>query len=100
MSESIYPNPTNLTRFYEFTDYANTVTQDAFGWGILFAAFLIAFLTLKASFSTAKSLATAGYITTILSIFFFILGLVGFYVMLIMILLTVVGSIMLWWEGR
>ena len=65
----VYPNPQNLTGMLGMMQYANEITENTWGIGILSAIFLIILLV---SYRSEKrhSFASASYITAILAVFF------------------------------
>jgi hypothetical protein len=95
---SVYPDPDNITRFYQLFQYANTVSGNAFGWLIAMAIFVIMFMSFKAYFSTARSLATAGFISTILAILLFTLSILSLKYIFIFCAITALGFVMIWFE--
>ena len=71
-----YPNPTNLTDIGSLLGYANTVTGNFFGVGIVVALYMIVFLNVKLRGErTPDSFVLAGYISLIPAMILFFMGL-------------------------
>ena len=71
-----YPNPTNLTDIGSLLTYANTVTGNFFGVGIVVALYMIVFLNVKLRGErTPDSFVLAGYISLIPAMILFFMGL-------------------------
>lgn len=88
-----YPNPSeqNITTLFDLVKYANNVTNNYLGIGIVILTFIISFISMKV-WPTAKAFAASMFITAILTVFLRILGLVGDWIMII-VLLGLCGSI-------
>lgn len=84
-------NQTDLPGMFK---YANSVSGDAFGVGIALSLYFIIFFYLKSrAESTPESMAVAGFITTIVSVFLRLLGLVSNKALFICIVMTVIPVI-------
>jgi hypothetical protein len=69
--------PENVTSIQEMFVYANTVSGDFFGVGVLIALYIIVFGYLRSKNSeTSSCFVVAGFITSFAAIFFFLLGLI------------------------
>jgi len=72
----IFPPPENLTYVPEVLSYANQVTNGAIGFVFLLIAAFGTFM-LTSSYSTKGSIVAAGFITSIVAFFLFIMGLIS-----------------------
>jgi len=90
--------PANVSSFWDWAVYANTVTDNWFGTGLSLMIFIIAFSALSVKYPTKQSLATSGYISVILSVMLKVMGLIGNEIILFYILITAVATFMLWRE--
>jgi len=54
--------------------YANQVTGDLFGWLVIFAIFITAFLLLSSIYPPTESFASASFMSTMLAVLFWIIG--------------------------
>ena len=96
-----YAEPTNLTTMYTMMEYANTVTEGWYTIMIPIALFSIIFLNLKLrQYYTPDCIMAAGFITTIVSIFFRIIGFLETYQLFWIIAITVVASIWAIWSKK
>lgn len=68
-----YNMPDNLTRFYEYPQYVNTITDGFFGILLLLVIFVIIFIATK-NFKTSVAFALASFAAAFFSILFFIAG--------------------------
>lgn len=74
------PNFTNS--WSDSLTYANTVTGNLFGISTLIMVFLITYIPLNRKYDFTVCLTTASFITTIVSYFILILGLIGSHIIL------------------
>lgn len=73
-----YAEPVNMTGIVDIFEYANSVSSNTFGVGIIIALYLIIFISLKLKGEqTSNCFIVAGFITVIPSIFFLLLGLIN-----------------------
>lgn len=94
-----FPEPTNITTFVGFFEYSNTVTNGLTGIGILIAFFIVSVVSMKV-FQTERAVLASLFLTTLVSIFFSILGLVGNKVMIVCIILTGLSLLHLKYAGE
>lgn len=94
-----YPEPTNITDFTGFFEYANTVTNNGACIGILIAFFIVSFIAMKV-FQTERAVLASMFLTTLVSIFFTVLGLVSSKVMVVCIILTGFALLHLKYSGE
>lgn len=65
-----YPEPTNTTGLQGLMKYANTVTDGAYGYGILLTTWIALFLFLiSKDFDAADSAVSVSFLVTIMAIF-------------------------------
>ena len=94
-----YPLPTNesyvnVTGMYSFFQYVQEVSDGWFFLMILFALWIIIFISLK-YYSNAKAFATSSFICMIMSIMMAVLGLISNTWMYLCILLVAVAAVWL-----
>ena len=80
----------NFTDFTSWGTYSNSLTDGAFGPGILMAWWLIIFLALR-QYPPEKGFMTASFLTSLLSILFYVMGWVTGTVAMMPVLLTAIG---------
>ena len=71
-----YSNGSSVEGVGSFMQYVGQTSNGAAGLGILVGAFLLSFLAVM-SFGIAKALATASFITLMISIYLFRLGMIN-----------------------
>jgi len=91
-----FSTPGNVTTLQGIFQYANNVTGNAFGVSILMMIFCVAFITQKQASAdqrgtNARIFLSSMFITMLCSVFLFIQGLVGDYVMYVCIAGTALG---------
>ena len=89
-----FPLPYNVTNFQELMVYNNTITHDLFGVGILFTIFSIAFITML-PFGNKQSFVASVWLTSVISVFMWILQLVNPEIMVALAVITALGTIFL-----
>lgn len=94
-----YPLPTNesyanVTGMYSFFEYVQKVSDGWFFVMILFAIFIIMFISLK-NYSNPKAFASASFVCMILSIMMGVLGLISSTWMYLCIILVAVSIVWL-----
>jgi len=82
-----YDMPDNLTRWYEILEWTHIVTGYWFGNVIVFAIFMIAFISM-ANHGTKNSFAAACFITSIIAVLFKVLGIINEWVLFVFLFLT------------
>lgn len=63
-----YPLPTNITGLANMGEYANSLTNNFWGTGILLAGLTIMFMVLSQKYSTRTSVGTTGVLAAVLAI--------------------------------
>lgn len=92
-----YPNPTNLTDIGTLLTYANTVTDNYFGVGLIVALYMIVFLNIKLRGErTQDSLVLASWISFIPSMILFFMGLINSGQLVIVICLFLISFAWSW----
>ncbi len=76
----------------------NVATDNVFGIGLIFAILMVFFLAIKTGYTIKKSVATAMFISTILSIFLFAMGMLALYVVTTLLILTAVSGLLMYLE--
>ncbi|MBU1449276.1 hypothetical protein KKF45_05520 [Patescibacteria group bacterium] len=89
-----YAMPSNLTNVHGLAGYVNSVTDGMFFTMILFAFYVILFMSLK-SYNTERAWAASSFITMVIAIFFGTMTLVPSWVVLLSILLAAISLITL-----
>ena len=86
----------NLTEggFFKAFQYANTITYDVFGLGILFGFFLTLFISFR-GYGTNKAFAAASFMTTLLAIIMRAGELVGDSVTMIFIIMSFISVLVM-----
>lgn len=91
---SHYPMPENMTDLVEIFQYADEVTGNYFGAGIIFTLYVIIVLYMHFRGNDIEDcFIVASYITGVTSVFFFIMGLISTSQMFLVIALCVVAAI-------
>ena len=94
-----YATANGTTDFTEAMQYANTATGDIFGIAVLASIFLIVFVGGSGRGNDDLSLAGAAFLTTILSILMAAFDVVGDWVAVAMIFITVAAVVILYRGG-
>jgi len=89
-----FPDPSTVTGFNNLLPYINTVMDNAFGMVFLFALYTIFFLSLK-EYPTNQALASASFITFPFAVFFYAIGLINIYFVVLFVILTIVFYVMI-----
>ena len=73
-----YASPENMTGIYDMFEYANDVSENIFGAGLLISLYLVIFLWLKGrGDETADCAAVSGFITSIAAVLLFLWEMIG-----------------------
>ena len=72
----------NQTRPEDLFVYVNTITDGHFGWVILLCIFVAAFFSLH-NLGNARSFAASSFLSSILALLFYILGIINTFTLLI-----------------
>ena len=83
----------NITGFLDFVIYENNILDGLLGWGLLILIWVVIFSVLKI-YSSEQAFIAASFITMIVSILFYISGLIGIAPVIVAILLVGIGAIM------
>jgi len=77
--DPLYPSPSNITTITDLFVYVNSdLTNGVIGWGLMLIMFSITFINLKMNgFETIVSLRAGAFVTALVGILGFVLGLVG-----------------------
>ena len=86
----MYLEPSNITNIGGILPYLNTVMDNIFGSALLVVLFFIFWLSLK-EYRTDRAFAAATFTAMPIAIFFFIMGIINTYILIIFIILTIVG---------
>jgi len=90
----VYAQPLNISGIDGMFSYANSVTNNYFGMGIVISLFIIIFFHLKArDGDTSESIVASGYITSIFAVLCFFLNIISGKIMLIIIAFTAIGTL-------
>ena len=97
--------PTNITNFYQLFGYADYVTEGYFGLGLLVIIFVVLFIAMRSASNeyytnNAKIFAACSFFTTVISVFFFIIGICDSTTMTICIVITAVSVLSNALSGR
>ena len=90
---SNYTMPTNVTNWPDLLGFANMTVNYWFGNTILIMIFVIAF-TYFSNYPGPRAFTMAGFMTTLLGVFMFWMGLISSNVLIICLVITVGGLIM------
>lgn len=93
-----FPEP-NVTNYTGMLNYANEVTGFMFGNFLVFAIFIVAFISLR-NYPTGKAFAVSSYITFVLSMLLTILGLTAAYMPVFFFVFSLVGAAFIWKKER
>ena len=85
----------NFTRFYGMFQYANDITNDAYGWIIVLTLFVIMFVSLKARYDTKRAFGASSFMIALLTIMLRIIGVVTDKVAFITIIAAGIGIVYL-----
>lgn len=85
----------NVTGLLDLFTYANTATNYFFWQAMLAVVFLVAFISLRQKNSTERSFAASGFLTGLLGIFFYGIGLVQEMGLLILLAVAIGGFVLL-----
>jgi len=78
----VFPEPTNMTTFYEYVWYNNMITGGWFGNLLLISVFAVAFIIAKTrGYTSERAFMGGAWIVSITAIFFRIAGFVGDFAM-------------------
>lgn len=66
-----YPLPSNITGLWSFVTYVNLVTNNHFGWIMLFSISTVMFLSLMEVTTPRKALLSVSLLNSVLSALFF-----------------------------
>jgi len=89
-----HPSIANQTDFVDVMEYANVVSDNVYGFGILIALFVIILLHLKMNGDDFPScIAVSGFITSIAAVFLFLLGIVDSSHLFLCIFVAVIGIV-------
>lgn len=89
-----YAEPANMTGIIDMFTYANSVSDNIFGVGILISLYLIVFGYLNMKNTPAPDCAAvAGYFTAVVAIFVFLMGLVNSWHLFIAIIVCTLSVI-------
>ena len=86
--------PYNVTSFQDLLIYNNTVTNNMFGLSILVIVFFISFFTML-KFGSKVSFASSMWLTTVVSVFLWILQLVNPDIMVVLTVITALSTVFL-----
>jgi len=94
------PAPYNLSQIGNGTivnDFVvvNTATDGIFGTGLIIAILMVLFLAVKTGYTIKKASATALFISSILSIFLFTMGMLPLYVVTILLIMTAISGFLM-----
>ncbi len=83
-----YALPVNQTGIGSIFSYANSVTNNVFGIGFLISFYVIILLYLKGrATETADAFIVAGFLSSILGVMLFMMGVVGGYALFMVIMM-------------
>jgi uncharacterized membrane protein YfcA len=88
---TVYDLPDNVTRMTHVVQWANGVSDGLLGISLLFAIFMISFITTLQKNEMDSSFTYAIIITTVIGVLFRILGIVDNFVLFILFCLTGLG---------
>ena len=89
-----FPYPGNLSTLQDIMVYNNTITNDLFGVSILMMVFGISFITMQ-NFGNKPSLVASLWITSVISIFLWVLQLISPDIMVALTVMTAMATIFL-----
>ena len=90
----MYSYPTNITNLAGLALWANSVTGSLFWPLILLGLFAIMFFSLK-NYPMERSFATSSFVTAIIGIMFYLIGLVSAYIVVGIMVVTAISVIVL-----
>lgn len=86
----MYLEPSNITNIGQILPYINTVMDNIFGSVLLVVLFFIFWISLK-DYRTDRAFAAAAFVIMPIAIFFFIMGLINTYILIIFVIITIIG---------
>lgn len=96
-----YAEPENMTGIMDIFRYANTVSDSIFGIGMLVSLYIIVFAWLHGKGEESlKCFIAAGFITSIVSVFLFLGGLVENWHMFMVFMITVLSALWGYWGNK
>ena len=92
-----FPSPTNVTSFNEIMRYGNMVASNSLGLMILVITFVVSFMAMRQGQAeipgvNAKIFVASSFITMIMSVFLFIIGMVNDTIMYFCIVMVAIGT--------
>jgi len=93
-----YPHEYNVTNFTRLFQYTNHVTGDAFATLICLGVWVVAFIALK-NYKTAKALSASSFLATLVTMLFYVLEMVSYYLVVVFVTLTIIGSLYTLFKG-
>ncbi len=94
-----YPTPTNITGIADLGVWANTVTGNTWGVGILLVTGIIFFAILNLRFSVRMSIGATAYIMSVLSILWRFAGQINDFIMFTTIVLSMCAILYLYFSS-
>jgi hypothetical protein len=94
-----FPDPTNVTTFSGYLQYANIVAEQQYGNILLISIFLIFFIATKVRFENIQAFAFASFVAAISAIYLRWLGVVGDFAMFLSIIAVIVAALGLYLSG-
>lgn len=85
-----YSNGSSVTGVGKLIDYANYVSQEWLGAGLIFAIFFIS-LAINTAFGVKRTMAASSFITFIFSIYLLRVGMIHPVIPITLIVLTIIG---------
>ena len=92
----MYPYPSNMTGVFDLASWANIVTGGWFWTFILFALFVILFMSLKI-YSTERAFGASSFIISIIAIMLYSIGLLKNSLILIVAIVIGAGGLVALW---
>ena len=97
----IYPSPENVTGLLGLMQYANSVTDNYWGWLIILSTYLSVFLFLVLKkYPADESMMSAGFLTVFVAVLMNIAQLIDSNIMLLSFVGLVVPIIWMYWSDR
>ena len=91
-----FPLPNNLTGIANMGEYANTLTNNLWGVGILLAGVTIMFIVLSQRYSTRTTIGTTGIMLSVLSILWRFAGQISDSIMFTCVMVGMAGILYLY----
>ena len=105
-----YENPTNIGNFVELLNYTNNITTltdtsgtvvatNMFGLLIILAIWIVVYMSINVNWSAIKSIATASWLTSIISLGFVVIGILDMEMSIIIFVISFLSTFLLFLDN-